>query len=138
VKIQNPIAEYLTCVRVALAPSLLAFLRTNKHRDLPQNIFEAGSVASGTDTVRHLAVLSMHPKASFTDMKSLVQTVLRDLNIPFELAHCQDPAYIPGRSAEIIVREKAIGSFGEYHPQVLENFGLGYPVAGFEIVLETP
>jgi len=138
VKIQNPIAEYLTCVRVALAPSLLAFLRTNKHRDLPQNIFEAGSVASGTDTVRHLAALSMHPKASFTDMKSLVQTVLRDLNIPFELAHCHDPAYIPGRSAEIIVRGKAIGSFGEYHPQVLENFGLGYPVAGFEIVLETP
>ncbi len=136
VKIQNPIAEYLTCIRVALVPSMLAFLRANKHRDLPQNIFEVGSVVSGTETVRHLAALSMHSKASFTEMKSLVQTVLRDLNIAFELAQCDDPAYIPGRSAQIVADGRPMGSFGEYHPQVLENFELGYPVAGFEIVLE--
>ncbi len=138
VKIQNPIAEYLTCMRVALVPSMMAFLRANKHRDLPQNIFEAGSVVSGTETVRHLAALSMHSKASFTEMKSLVQTVLRDMNIKIALGQCNDPAYIPGRAAEILVAGKSIGSFGEYHPQVLENFGLGYPVAGLEIVLEIP
>lgn len=136
VKIQNPIAEYLTCMRVTLVPSIMAFLRANKHRDLPQNIFEAGSVVSGTETVRHLAALSMHSKASFTEMKSLVQTILRDMNMKHELCQCDDPAYIPGRAAEISVGGKPVGSFGEYHPQVLENFGLGYPVAGFEIVLE--
>ncbi|MBA3045498.1 MAG: phenylalanine--tRNA ligase subunit beta [Candidatus Thermoplasmatota archaeon] len=138
VKIQNPINEYLTCVRMTLAPSMMMFLKANKHRDLPQNIFEAGSIVSGTKTIRHLAALSMHSKASFTEMKSLVQTVLRDLNITFELVQCDDPVYIPGRAAEIIVADNSIGSFGEYHPQVLENFELGYPVAGFEIELEPP
>jgi phenylalanyl-tRNA synthetase beta chain len=137
-KIQNPITEYLTCVRMTLVPSMLMFLKANKHRDLPQNIFEVGSVVSDAKTIRHLAALSMHSKASFTEAKSLVQTVLRDLNIPFELGQCADPAYIPGRAAEILVQGKSIGSFGEYHPQVLQNFELGYSVAGFEIVLEIP
>jgi phenylalanyl-tRNA synthetase beta chain len=137
-KIQNPITEYLTCVRMTLVPSMLMFLKANKHRDLPQNIFEVGSVVSGTKTVRHLAALSMHSKASFTEAKSLVQTVLRDLNIKFELGQCADPAYIPGRAAEILIGGKSMGSFGEYHPKVLENFELGYSVAGFEIVLEIP
>jgi phenylalanyl-tRNA synthetase beta chain len=137
VKIQNPIADYLTCVRMMLTPSMLMFLKANKHRELPQNIFEVGSIVSGTRTIRHLAALSMHSKASFTEMKSLVQTILRDLNIEIALGQCEDPAFIPGRSAEILVSGKSIGSFGEYHPQVLENFELGYPVAGFEIELET-
>ncbi|MDO9537047.1 MAG: phenylalanine--tRNA ligase subunit beta [Thermoplasmata archaeon] len=136
IKIQNPINEYLTCVRMTLVPSMLAVFRANKHRDLPQNIFEVGSIGSGVQTIRHLAALSLHSKASFTEAKSLVQTVLRDLNIRFTLGQCDDPAYIPGRAAEILVDGKSIGNFGEYHPQVLENFELGYPVAGFEIELE--
>ena len=119
-----------------LVPSMLMFFKANKHRELPQNIFEVGDVVIGKETIRHIAALAMHSKASFTEIKSLVQTYLRDMNIKYDLEVCEDPAYIPGRSAEIIIDGKTAGSFGEYHPQVLENFELGYPVAGFEIVLE--
>lgn len=135
VKIQNPINDYLTCIRMTLAPSMLMFFKANKHRDLPQNIFEVGDVVIGQKTIRHVAALAMHSKASFTEIKSLVQTYLRDTDIKFDLGLCEDPAYIPGRSAEILIDGKTAGSFGEYHPQVLENFELGYPVAGFEIQL---
>ena len=135
VKIQNPINDYLTCMRMTLAPSMFMFFKANKHRDLPQNVFEVGDVVIGQETIRHVAALAMHSKASFTEIKSLVQTYLRDMNINFDLGPCQDPAYIPGRSAEILIGGKTVGSFGEYHPQVLENFELGYPVAGFEITL---
>jgi len=131
--IQNPINDYLTCMRMTLAPSMFMFFKANKHRDLPQNIFEVGDVVIGKDTVRHVAALAMHSKASFTEAKSLVQTYLRDMNIKFDLGPCDDPAYISGRSAEVLIDGKTAGSFGEYHPQVLENFELGYPVAGFEI-----
>ncbi len=136
IKIQNPIADYLTCVRVSLVPSMLMFLKANKHRDMPQNIFEVGNIVLDAETVRHIAALSMHSKASFTEMKSLVQTILRDLNMAFKIGPCADPAYIPGRAAEVLIDGKPVGSFGEYHPQVLENFELGCPVAGFEIILE--
>lgn len=133
VKIQNPINDYLTCMRMTLAPSMFNFFKANKHRDLPQNIFEVGDVVAGTKTIRHVAALAMHSKASFTEIKSLVQTYLRDMNVKFDIRASQDPAYIPGRAAEILVGGKSIGSFGEYHPRVLENFELGYPVAGFEL-----
>ena len=135
VKIQNPINDYLTCMRMTLAPSMFMFFKANKHRDLPQNIFEVGDVVIGKETIRHIAALAMHSKASFTEIKSLVQTYLRDMNIKFDLGPCEDPSYIPGRSAEILIDGKTAGSFGEYHPQVLENFELGYPVAGFELLL---
>jgi len=135
VKIQNPINDYLTCIRTNLTPSMLMFLKANKHRDLPQNIFEVGDVVKGRDTIRHVAALAMHSKASFTEIKSLMQTYLRDMNVKFDLGPCNDAAYIPGRAAEVLVDGKAMGSFGEFHPQVLENFELGHPVAGFEIVL---
>ena len=136
VKIQNPINDYLTCMRMTLAPSMFMFFKANKHRDLPQNIFEVGDVVVGTDTIRHIAALAMHSKAGFTEIKSLVQTYLRDMNIRFDLGPCEDPAYIPGRSAEILIDGKPAGSFGEYSPQVLENFELGYPVAGFELSID--
>ncbi|MCK5398347.1 MAG: phenylalanine--tRNA ligase subunit beta, partial [Thermoplasmata archaeon] len=136
VKIHNPINDYLTCMRMTLAPSMFMFFKANKHRDLPQNIFEVGDVVIGDKTIRHVAALAMHAKASFTEIKSLVQTYLRDMNVKFDLGPCEDPEYIPGRSAEILINGTTIGSFGEYHPQVLENFELGYPVAGFELSID--
>jgi phenylalanyl-tRNA synthetase beta chain len=136
VKIINPISEDLTCTRVTVTPSIFRFFQANKHRDLPQNVFEVGDVLKGKDTLRHLAALTIHSKASFTEMKSLVQSVLRDLDCEFSLAQIKDGAYVPGRCAGILVEGAVIGSFGEFHPQVIDNFELGYPVAGFEISLE--
>lgn len=133
----NPISEDMTCIRVSLIPGMLRFLQANKHRDLPQSVFEVGDCVLGDKNVRSLAALTIHPKASFTGMKSLVQSVLRDMDVEFDLGQTDDGAYIPGRAAEVLVKGKAIGSFGEYHPQVMENFELGYPVAGFEIELES-
>lgn len=136
-RIANPITEDMDCVRVSLFPSLFRFLQANKHRDLPQNVFEVGDVVLGMDTRRRLAVLSMHPRASFTEMKSLIQSLLRDLGLRYELVNVDDEAYIPGRVAGIEVGGKNIGSFGEFHPEVIGNFELGYPVAGLEISLES-
>jgi phenylalanyl-tRNA synthetase beta chain len=135
VKILNPISEDMTCARVSLVPSMFRILQANKHRDLPQTIFEVGDVVHGEDTIRHLAALTIHPKASFTEVKSLMQSVMRDLDILYKLGQTDDGAYIQGRAAEIIVNESSVGSFGEYDPKVIENFGLGYSVAGFEISL---
>jgi phenylalanyl-tRNA synthetase beta chain len=135
VKILNPISTDLTCARVSLIPSMFRFLQANKHRDLPQQVFEAGDVLGGEDTKRRLAVLTIDPKASFTEMKSLVQSLMRDLGKDASFANTKDHAYIPGRGADVLVNSVIIGSLGEYSPKIIENFELGYPVAGFEISL---
>jgi phenylalanyl-tRNA synthetase beta chain len=99
-------------------------------------VFEIGDVIHGNITIRHLAGLTIHPKASFTEMKSLVQSVIRDVGAVTNFASTEDGAYISGRAADILIDGKLLGSFGEYNPQVIENFELAYPIAGFEISLE--
>jgi len=44
VELLNPITEEYTCIRTNLLPSLLKILNKNKHHNLPQQIFELGTV----------------------------------------------------------------------------------------------
>ena len=55
--------------------------------------------------------------------------------LPYEVKESQDPAFLEGRRADIYVRGKKLGVFGEFHPEVITNFGLGYTVIGFELDL---
>lgn len=137
VEILNPISVDHTCLRVHLLPSLLAVLRKSKHRDLPQRIFEVGDVLKGPNRQKHLAAVAVHPKASFTEMKSLVEGVMRDLVVSYTLVSSSNPMFIDGRGADILVDERPIGHFGEIHPEVIANNELGYPVISFEVDLET-
>jgi phenylalanyl-tRNA synthetase beta chain len=137
VEILNPISEDHTCLRVHLLPSLLAVLRKSKHRDLPQRIFEVGDVLKGTNRRKHLAAVAVHPKASFTEMKSLVEGVLRDLVVSCTIVSSDNPMFIDGRAADLLIDGQPFGHFGEMHPEVIINSELGYPVIGFEIDLDT-
>lgn len=133
VTIKNPITESHTCLRTSLLPSLLSILRANKHHDLPQKIFEVGDVVLGTRNVRRLAGLSIHSKANFTECKSIVEAILRELRVDYEIRAKEIKSFIGGRCAVIILNEKEIGYFGELHPEVITAFELSYPIIAFEI-----
>ncbi len=133
VEVLNPISEDHTCLRVSLLPSLMVVLRRNKHRDLPQRLFEVGDVLAGAKRRKHLAAVSISSKASFTEIKSLVESALRDLSVKSTVRPSASGAYLDGRGADVVVADKIIGSFGELHPEVIENFELGYPIAAFEL-----
>ncbi len=134
-EIKNPITEEHTCLRTALTPDLFVILRKNRHRDLPQRIFEVGSVVRDHKRQLRIAGLAIHAKAGFTEMKSLVISLCRDMGLNCEIEPSGDPAFIRGRGAAIMVEGKEIGTFGEFHPEVITNFELGYPVIGFEMAL---
>jgi phenylalanyl-tRNA synthetase beta chain len=136
VEVLNPISEDHTCLRVSLLPSLLVVLRRNKHRDLPQRLFEVGDVLKGIKRSKHLAAVSISSRASFTEIKSLVESVLRDLSVKYTIQPSPAGTYLEGRGAEVVVNGQVIGSFGEMHPIVITDFGLGYPIAAFELDLE--
>jgi phenylalanyl-tRNA synthetase beta chain len=135
VEILNPITEDHDCMRVSLLPSLLAVLRKSKHRDLPQRIFEVGDVILETRRRRHLAIADIHSKASFTEIKSLADSLLRDMAVSYSFASADVPTYIDGRCAAILVEGKLVGHFGELHPEVIVGAELGYPIAALEIDL---
>ncbi|MDD1756380.1 MAG: phenylalanine--tRNA ligase subunit beta [Methanomassiliicoccales archaeon] len=136
VEILNPITEDHDCLRVSLLPSLMAVLRKSKHRDLPQRMFEVGDVVVDWKRRKHLAAVSIHFKASFTEAKSLAEGVMHDLATEFKVEPCDLAAYIPGRAACIMADGAKVGHFGELHPQVILDFELGYPVAALELDLD--
>lgn len=133
VSIKNPITEDHTCLRRNLMPSLLRILRRNKHRDLPQRLFEAGDILQDHRRVKHLCGLSIHSKASFTEMKSVVESLLREMSASYRLIPSDYGCYVKGRAADIICQDRVIGHFGELSPSTITNFALGYPVIAFEI-----
>lgn len=135
VKVSRPISEEQTMLRSSLLPSLMEILSLNTHRELPQRIFEAGDVVIDALNAYHLAGVSIHAEANFAEIVSVVRAVLRELALEAEFSDSDDPAFLPGRCADILVNGNVIGVFGEIHPDVITNFGLEHPVVGFEIDL---
>ena len=135
VDILNPISEDHTCLRVSLLPSIMAVLRRNKHRDLPQRLFEVGDVMLGCKRNKHLAAATITSRASFTEVKSLVEGIMRDMSVRCEMTPSSRGCYIDGRGADVTADGRNIGSFGELHPAVITAFELGHPITAFELDL---
>ena len=133
VEIENPITEKHSCLRQMLLPSVLTVLNSNKHHDLPQKIFEIGNVVDEKAKNRlHLCGIKIAAKTGFTECKSIVKAVLRDIGMPVNLESREHPAFIKGRCAAIIHQREQIGFFGEIAPQLIETFELGHPIIAFE------
>ncbi|HEX08524.1 MAG TPA: phenylalanine--tRNA ligase subunit beta [Thermoplasmatales archaeon] len=138
VKIENPIGEEYSIVRSSLIPSLLKILSKNKHNPLPQKIFEIGIVADENAKNRwHLAATQIDAKVGFSDCKALIEATFRDAGIKWKIEEDDHPAFIKGRCASILVKNKKIGIFGEIHPKTITAFELEHPLIAFEIDIES-
>ena len=77
-----------------------------------------------------------HSTANFTEIKSVMTSVLSNLGYTMEISDSENKTFIEGRVADVEgVSEKGYvkGFFGEISPEVITNFTLEYPVIGFEI-----
>jgi len=136
IRVRNPVSEEQVLLRTSLLPSLLAILRNNKHRELPQRVFEIGEVVISGKNRRMLGGLSVHSKASFTEVKSVIQSLASALGLEAEIAPAKNPSFMDGRCALVSSHNAALGLFGELAPSVIQAFELGYPIVGFELDLE--
>ncbi|EMR74359.1 phenylalanyl-tRNA synthetase beta subunit [Thermoplasmatales archaeon SCGC AB-539-N05] len=138
VEIENPLSKEYSCLRVCLLSSLLRILSENRHHSLPQQVFELGTIMDeNAKNCRHLAGLKIDAKASFTECKSLVESLLREINISWHIINKDHPAFVDGRCASIIQKGKEVGFFGELHPKTITTFELEYPVIAFEVNVDT-
>ena len=136
VELLNPIGEEYSILRLNLLPSLLKILRENRHHPLPQQFFELGTVIENYKNTLHVAAVKIDAKTHFTECKSLVEAVLRNLGIPLTIETSNHPAFITGRQATILHKKTPIGVFGEIHPQTITAFSLEHPMIGFELNLQ--
>ena len=132
----NPVATDLTTLRSSLVPGLLNLFKLNKHRELPQRIFEIADVVLDARNVRHVAAAATHHRASFTEAKSLVLSLLRDAGSSGTIEPLEDPNFIPGRAASVLADGREFGRFGEIHPRILEAYTLSQPVMALELGVE--
>lgn len=143
VELEGAKAIEVNIARKWIIPELMKTLRSNRHAAYPQLIFECGDVIildNKADTnarnERRLAALSAHSNSGFTEIKAIVETVLRNLDAKFSFREIEHPSFISGRVVEILIERYRAGIVGEMHPIVLENFGLRIPVSAFELNLE--
>ncbi|VUT23950.1 MAG: Phenylalanine--tRNA ligase beta subunit [Candidatus Methanolliviera sp. GoM_oil] len=134
--VSNPISTEHTMMRRTILPNLIELLSFNKHRDLPQRIFEIGDVILDGRTRESLAAVSIHSDAEFSEVRSYIDALFREMEMEGKIKNSTDPAFLEGRSGDIYVNKRKVGVFGEMHPEVVWNFKLEYPIVAMEINLE--
>jgi len=139
IEIDNYVSLTYSCVRSWILPILLEILSKNKHVDYPQKLFEEGVVTQlrKGDAIdeQHLAAVSAHTGATFTEMRQSISFVLTNAGIDHTFEELDHDSFIPGRCASVTVGGKIIGFLGEISPAVLEKFSLLVPVCGCELNL---
>jgi len=124
-------------LRDMLLPGMMEVLSRNIHESYPQKIFEIGTVFEKDSPIIesiHLACLCAHKDVNYTEVKSILQSLLKiGFNLSCNTVPQKEPMYVDGRTGSIVVNDRKLGSLGEIDIRVTDNFKLRTPVAGFEI-----
>lgn len=143
----NPKTLEFQVVRTLLLPGLLKTIAANKKMPLPLKLFEISDVVlldenaeSGARNVRRACGVHCGRAAGFQHVHGLLDRLMAQLRVrhrdQYALRPAQDPAYFPGRCAEVVLQGKVIGKIGVIHPNVLTAFELTNPCSAVEIDIE--
>jgi phenylalanyl-tRNA synthetase beta chain len=145
IEIANPVSKEYDTLRVQILPNLLDTIRLNRSEEKPIKLFEVGDVIvlskkeeTGAKRDIHLAAITYHEDADFTEIRSTLDFIMTSLGYyeNYEIKPGKNNTYIEGRCGDIYLNKKKLGTIGEIFPQVLLNFKLEFPVAAFEIDLQ--
>jgi len=143
-QILNPMTENYEFVRNSVAPNLLETESVSGHAVYPHHIFEVGKIVrldasdnQGSVTRNSLGFLSAGADEGFNQTNSRIASLFYYLDVEFAVKESTDPRFIPGRGADVFVKGNRAGVFGEVHPQVLENWGIGVPACLADLDLDT-
>ncbi len=139
--IANPITSEHTILRQSVLPSLLGLLAANRHHELPQRVYELGTVVRDVMNMDRGSWACAEVGSGFSSAKGIAQAVLRDMGAELSEVEFQalEPGFgpwIPGRGASVSIRGEVIGEFGEIAPEVGLSFGLKCPIHAGEFDLE--
>jgi phenylalanyl-tRNA synthetase beta chain len=142
-RIENPVSQNWSVFRTWLLPSVVEFLSQNTRSEYPQKVFEIGRIVvpdASAETKSHdprtLAFCSAGLDADFTKARQTIDSIINGLGAVIELKPTDNESFVQGRTASIHVNGMRIGTIGEIHPEVLQNWGIPVPVAAFEINLD--
>ena len=151
-RLQNPLSPEMSVLRTTLIPGLLENTQHNRNHQINAiSLFEIGSVFVRDDNQREpervAGVLAgqigdgvygnLYRDPDFFDLKGLVEGMLEGCGITeYAMQKTDLPTFHPGRNAAVLLGDTQVGTFGEVHPEVLENYDLPYKAYLFEFDLE--
>lgn len=134
--ITNPITVDHTILRQHLLPGLLKLLAANRHHDLPQAVYELGTVVRNHRNEDRLAFLTAERSGGFAAVRGRIQALCNDLGVkewnaePLEEG---DGPWLTGRGAKLLINGHWVGCFGELDPAITSQYDLRVPLNGAEL-----
>ncbi len=143
IQVSNPMSESFEFVRNSPLPGLFLSESISGKAVYPHRIFEIGKVVRkdpaenyGCRTSQEMGFLIAHAEADFNEAAAVVSALCYYLGKDYKVQESQDPRFIIGRQAALIVKGKAVGVFGEAHPELLERWGISLPCAACQLEVE--
>ena len=141
-RIQNALGEDASVMRTVALPSMLAILaRNNAYHNAACKLYELAKVylpVKGQrlpDEPKHLVLGTYGEGEDFFTLKGEIEAILKGMNIDageYTAVH-DDPAYHPGRCAALTVDGVKIGTLGQVHPLVAQNYGIDTEIYAAEL-----
>ncbi len=134
VVISNPLGEDTSVMRTTAIPSMLDILArnyNNRNMDVAFYEFATQYTPQGEDTLpieKPMIIIGEYGENSdFFSLKGAIEELLYMVGIDkYDIeAVCDNPTFHPGRTAKISLNGETLALFGEIHPQVLDNYGIG-------------
>ena len=160
-KLRNPLSPEMSVLRTTLIPSLLENAQHNRNHQIDTiALFEIGNVfiQDGGSSRSDLRIATLEPERvtgilagqigdgvysnpyrepDFYDIKGLVEGILEVCGIvDYTLQKTDAPTFHSGRNAAVLLDDRQLGTFGEAHPEVLENYDLPYKAYLFDFDME--
>ena len=147
IRMNNPISLDLAVMRPSLLPGMLTTIRHNiARKNLDLALFEIGHVfcsnpekfAEERDELAIALTGRVHPErfsaeravlADFYDLKGIIESLLsarRIKGVSFRAA--EDPRFIKGHCAELVIGKRVAGVFGEIVPSLTKGMRLSTPL----------
>ncbi len=138
-ELHNPITIEHTIMRQYILPSLLRLLAANRHHELPQRVYELGTVVHDHHNNNMVAWGCAEVGTGFTGAKGIAQAILRDLGVEkeelevtYKATKSEVGPWLEGRGADVLINGQRVGSFGEIDPAVADLFELRVPIQAGE------
>ena len=147
VVISNPLGEDTSVMRTTALPSLLEVLaHNNNHHSESVALYEMAKVYIPNDDETQLpeekfkVMMGFYGEGDFYRMKGVIGNILADAGVTDcdYKAKSDNVSYHPGRCAEVYAADgELLGVFGEIHPEIAANYGMGSGVYVAELDFNT-
>jgi phenylalanyl-tRNA synthetase beta chain len=142
IRLANPPSAEAAFLRDRLLLSHVEVLAHNTRHGYPQLFGEVAPVVvpspdaeSGGETRYHVGAIRASDTAGFADAASLIDYLLRTVDIVAVREPADIPGTIAGRAARVRVAGEVVAEIGEIHPEVLAEIGVPVAVAWAELDL---